>query len=75
MNGSFLNGSSFWKQCNHISSMQWSPTEDEVFASCSVDGSIAIWDIRLGKSPAISFKAHNADVNVISWNRCLNIYI
>lgn len=52
--------------------MQWSPTEPDVFASCSVDGNIAIWDIRLGKSPAASFKAHNADVNVISWNRCLN---
>ncbi|KAI8020873.1 Glutamate-rich WD repeat-containing protein 1 [Camellia lanceoleosa] len=30
---------------------------------------IAIWDIHLGKSPAASIKAHNADVNVISWNR------
>ncbi|CAH2057008.1 unnamed protein product [Thlaspi arvense] len=45
------------------------PTEPSVFASCSVDGNIAIWDIRLGKSPAASIKAHNADVNVISWNR------
>ena len=54
--------------------MQWSPTEPHVFASCSVDGSIAIWDVRLGKSPAASFKAHNADVNVMSWNRCSIIY-
>ncbi|PRQ46830.1 protein HEAT STRESS TOLERANT DWD 1 [Rosa rugosa] len=56
----------------HIASvedLQWSPTEADVFASCSVDGNIAIWDTRLGKSPAASFKAHNADVNVISWNR------
>jgi len=49
--------------------LQWSPTEADVFASCSVDGNIAIWDIRIGKSPAVSVKAHNADVNVISWNR------
>lgn len=49
--------------------VQWSPTEPHVFASCSVDGNIAIWDVRSGKSPAASFKAHNADVNVISWNR------
>lgn len=54
-------------------SLQWSPTESDVFASCSVDGNIAIWDIRLGKKPATSFKAHNADVNVISWNRCLKL--
>ncbi|KAL5572488.1 hypothetical protein UlMin_022085 [Ulmus minor] len=52
-----------------VEDLQWSPTESEVFASCSVDGKIAIWDVRLGKSPATSFKAHNADVNVISWNR------
>ncbi|XP_031107406.1 glutamate-rich WD repeat-containing protein 1 [Ipomoea triloba] len=56
----------------HIASvedLQWSPTEPSVFASCSVDKNIAIWDIRIGKSPAASIKAHNADVNVISWNR------
>ncbi|KAI7987621.1 Glutamate-rich WD repeat-containing protein 1 [Camellia lanceoleosa] len=52
-----------------VEDLQWSPTEPYVFASCSVDGNIAIWDIRLGKSPAASIKAHNADVNVISWNR------
>ncbi|KAJ1389073.1 WD40/YVTN repeat-like-containing domain superfamily [Sesbania bispinosa] len=52
-----------------VEDLQWSPTEPHVFASCSVDGSIAIWDTRLGKSPAASFKAHNADVNVMSWNR------
>ncbi|XP_047330732.1 protein HEAT STRESS TOLERANT DWD 1-like [Impatiens glandulifera] len=56
----------------HIASvedLQWSPTEPHVFASCSVDKNIAIWDIRLGKKPAATIKAHNADVNVISWNR------
>ncbi|CAN8271100.1 unnamed protein product [Cochlearia groenlandica] len=52
-----------------VEDLQWSPAEENVFASCSVDGNVAIWDIRLGKSPALSFKAHNADVNVISWNR------
>ncbi|KAK2987555.1 hypothetical protein RJ640_021609, partial [Escallonia rubra] len=52
-----------------VEDLQWSPTEPFVFASCSVDGNVAIWDTRLGKSPAASIKAHNADVNVISWNR------
>lgn len=52
-----------------VEDLQWSPTEPFVFASCSVDKTIAIWDTRLGKSPATSIKAHNADVNVISWNR------
>ncbi|KAI5664691.1 hypothetical protein M9H77_24014 [Catharanthus roseus] len=52
-----------------VEDLQWSPTEPYVFASCSVDGNIAIWDIRTGKSPAACIKAHKADVNVISWNR------
>ncbi|KAJ6737210.1 GLUTAMATE-RICH WD REPEAT-CONTAINING PROTEIN 1 [Salix viminalis] len=58
-----------------IEDLQWSPTEDHVFASCSVDGHIAIWDARLGKSPAIYFKAHSADVNVISWNRLASVML
>ncbi|XP_071909540.1 protein HEAT STRESS TOLERANT DWD 1-like [Coffea arabica] len=52
-----------------VEDLQWSPAEPYVFASCSVDQKIAIWDTRLGKSPAVSIKAHDADVNVISWNR------
>ncbi|CAH8389262.1 unnamed protein product [Eruca vesicaria subsp. sativa] len=52
-----------------VEDIQWSPAEANVFASCSVDGTVAIWDVRVGKSPALSFKAHNSDVNVISWNR------
>ncbi|KAJ6305492.1 hypothetical protein OIU77_018855 [Salix suchowensis] len=58
-----------------VEDLQWCPTEDHVFASCSVDGHIAIWDARLGKSPAIYFKAHSADVNVISWNRLASVML
>jgi WD40 repeat protein len=53
--------------CNYI--LQWSPTEPDVFASCSVDKTIAIWDIRKGKKPCIQIQAHNSDVNVVSWNQ------
>lgn len=42
-----------------------------MFASCSVDKTIGTSDTCLGKSPATSIKAHNADVNIISWNRYL----
>ena len=53
-----------------IEDLQWSPTEKTVFASCSSDGTIRIWDTRSKKrTPAISVKASDSDVNVISWNR------
>eukprot|EP00850_Spirogloea_muscicola_P018882 SM000178S03447 [mRNA] locus=s178:30138:33291:- [translate_table: standard] len=47
----------------------WSPTEADVFASCSADGRVAIWDARTLSQPALSIQAHSVDVNVISWNR------
>ncbi|CAO2183499.1 unnamed protein product [Urochloa humidicola] len=58
-----------------VEDLQWSPTEADVFASCSVDKTIAIWDIRTGKTPCITVKAHNSDVNVISWNRLTSFMI
>lgn len=57
-----------------VEDLQWSPAEATVFASASVDKTVAIWDTRLGKSPATSFKAHDADVNVISWNRLASCF-
>lgn len=51
-----------------VEDLQWSPTEATVFASCSVDGSIAIFDTRLGVKPGLSARVANCDVNVISWN-------
>ncbi|KAM7277089.1 hypothetical protein ACFE04_018955 [Oxalis oulophora] len=49
---------------------QWSPSEPNAFASCSVDKTIAIWDTCVEKSPLASFKAHDADVNVIEDPAC-----
>ncbi|VAI15839.1 unnamed protein product [Triticum turgidum subsp. durum] len=52
-----------------VEDLQWNPTEENMFASCSVDGTIAIWDIRIGRNPCYApVKVHNSDVNVISWN-------
>lgn len=52
-----------------VEDLQWSPTEDTVFASCSVDRNIIIWDTRMDNPLAATITAHKADVNVISWNK------
>lgn len=59
-----------------VEDLQWSPSEKTVFASCSSDGNIKIWDTRSKKkSAAITVKAHDTDVNVISWNPTVNYLI
>jgi len=51
-----------------VEDLKWSPTESDVFSSCSVDRTIKIWDVRGNKQPVANIDAHDSDVNVISWN-------
>ncbi|XP_061771266.1 glutamate-rich WD repeat-containing protein 1 [Nerophis ophidion] len=60
----------FSSHSKSVEDLQWSPTEATVFASCSVDGSIRIWDIRSPPNSMLAAnEAHASDINVISWNR------
>eukprot|EP00026_Physarum_polycephalum_P006534 Phypoly_transcript_06582.p1 GENE.Phypoly_transcript_06582~~Phypoly_transcript_06582.p1 ORF type:complete len:456 (+),score=102.34 Phypoly_transcript_06582:381-1748(+) len=53
-----------------VEDLQWSPSEKEVFASCSVDTTVKIWDSRASARKAmISVKVHKSDVNTLSWNK------
>lgn len=51
-----------------VEDLQWSPTERNVFASCSADQTIKIWDTRNKQKAAVSVHASNSDINVITWN-------
>jgi len=52
-----------------VEDVQFSPSQEHVLASCSVDQTVKLWDLRATQMKAqISFRAHDCDVNVISWN-------
>ncbi|CEJ02608.1 hypothetical protein G6F70_005216 [Rhizopus microsporus] len=58
----------FREHRSSVEDLQWSPTETTVFASCSSDQTIKIWDTRNKKRSAVSVHASSSDVNVITWN-------
>jgi WD40 repeat protein len=58
-----------------VEDIKWSPTESNVFASCSSDKTVKIWDTRNKRKAARSFKAAENDVNAIAWNQYLYFFM
>lgn len=53
-----------------VEELQWSPSERNVFASASSDGTVKVWDARSkSRKPAVSVQVSSTDVNVLSWSR------
>ncbi|CDW98011.1 hypothetical protein [Sporisorium scitamineum] len=69
--GFTTNPTPFTSHTSSVEDLQWSPKEPTVFASCSADRSIRVWDVRVkNRRSVISVEnSHAQDVNVISWNR------
>ncbi|KAI8080240.1 WD40-repeat-containing domain protein [Gilbertella persicaria] len=59
----------FREHKSSVEDLQWSPTERNVFASCSADQTVKIWDTRNKKRAAVGIHASHSDVNVITWNK------
>lgn len=60
----------FQGHASSVEELQWSPSEQSVFASASSDGTIRVWDVRSkSRKAAITVQVSNVDVNVMSWSR------
>lgn len=60
----------FTGHASSVEELQWSPSERNVFASASSDGTVKIWDARSkSRKPALSVQVSSTDVNVLSWSR------
>ena len=62
-------GKPFTGHESSVEDIKWSPTELNVFASASSDGTVKVWDVRSkSRKPQLSVQVSNTDVNVMSWS-------
>jgi ribosome assembly protein RRB1 len=66
--GSGNTTATFNSHTQSVEDLQWSPTEATVFASCSADGAVKVWDTRMPTAAGLSTQVSSSDCNVISWN-------
>ena len=68
--GFATDGRAFQGHTGSVEEVQWSPSEQSVFASASSDGTVRVWDVRSkSRKPAITVQVSDHDVNVMSWSR------
>jgi ribosome assembly protein RRB1 len=70
-NGKFITDNKpFIGHTSSVEDLQWSPTEPDVFASASSDGTVKIWHTRSkSHKPQLSIQLSHSDINVLSWSR------
>lgn len=60
----------YCENSSSIEDIQWSQSEQTVFATGACDGHVRIWDIRSKQHKSVlSVNASNLHVNVLSWNK------
>lgn len=60
----------FTGHAGSVEELQWSPSEQFVFASASSDGTVKIWDTRSkARKHKVSIQVSETDVNVLSWSK------
>ncbi|AFZ79637.1 hypothetical protein BEWA_024860 [Theileria equi strain WA] len=57
----------FFKDSSSVEDIHWTPGSD-VFAAACCDGSVKLFDIRIGSDPQCSISVSDLDVNSVSWN-------
>ncbi|EAY16565.1 ribosome assembly protein RRB1, putative [Trichomonas vaginalis G3] len=77
---SFRQLSQFPAHADSVEDIVFSPQDDGIFATCSSDGYVCIWDNRDLKAPILKFQGRNLekdpeanpadkiDINVLDWN-------
>lgn len=64
--GSFVK-QSFLGHKGWVSSLSWSPSNDNVFISSSFDHLTKMWDVRSGKTPLYDLKGHTDRILCCDW--------